>query len=901
MGADEIEEISDNIELIGGGITERVPQNGSLSGRFNKMVSRRKVKISSKEQNEEENECAQITLDIPGDSAVSVEPLAGNNDRGEDGKLDLLSKRIEKKRSHLKQVSKELKRKVGTEKKKYDRTTSAASNALKGLNFITKAARDDGWEKVYGEFYRLTKKTNRLLPRSMFAECIDELLNVISKRREIDGDPLNEAELKEIWEAISDDRYDTRLKTFFDMIDKDADGRITEDEIKQIIILCAGTNRLASIENHAGQYAALIMEELDPDGLRFITLDQLEMLLLHGSTNFTTLDSKDLNKMLSSIKPKPRYEGGVGKRCMDTIYFLPDSWKRNWILVLWIGVMLGLFAYKFVQYRRKAAYEVMGHCVCMAKGAAETLKLNMALILLPVCRNTVTWLRSKTKLGIVVPFNDNLNFHKVIAVAVAIGVGIHAIYHLACDFPRLLHANSEKYKLMEPFFGKQATNYWHFVKSWEGVTGIIMVVLMAIAFTTASPWLRKRKVEEPKTPNCLQPLLNSVTGFNVFWYTHHLFVFVYALLIVHGFKLYFTKEWYKKTTWMYLAIPVTIYALERLTRILRPRIKSVKILQAVVYKKDLNSRGDVLGLRVSKPEGFRYKSGQYMFVKCANVSPFEWHPFSITSAPGDDYLSVHIKENGDWTNSLIKEFSKSKCCLRSIHGQSELLMDEHNSSSTPLPKVLVDGPYGAPAQDYKKYEVVLLVGLGIGATPMISIVKDILNNIKAKEEEERITNMEEGTIGKSSRPSEHKKTDLSNFKTRKAYFYWMAGEQGFFDWFKGVINEVAEEDHKKVIEIHSHLTSVYEDGDARSALVTVLQSLNHAKEGLDILNGTPIASYFARPNWRSVYNRIANNHPQKRIGVFYCGAPAPIKELRGLALEFSQERAPKFDFHKENF
>jgi respiratory burst oxidase len=143
---------------------------------------------------------------------------------------------------------------------------------------------------------------------------------------------------------------------------------------------------------------------------------------------------------------------------------------------------------------------------------------------------------------------------QVIAVAVAIGVGIHAIYHLACDFPSLLHANSEKYKLMEPFFGKQATNYWHFVKSWEGVTGIIMVVLMAIAFTTASPWLRKRKVEEPKTPNCLQPLLNSVTGFNVFWYTHHLFVFVYALLIVHGFKLYFTKEWYKKTVSTFLQI-----------------------------------------------------------------------------------------------------------------------------------------------------------------------------------------------------------------------------------------------------------------------------------------------------------------------------------------------------------
>lgn len=82
-------------------------------------------------------------------------------------------------------------------------------------------------------------------------------------------------------------------------------------------------------------------------------------------------------------------------------------------MLLWIGVMAGLFAYKYVQYKRRAVYEVMGVCVCMAKGAAETLKLNMALILLPVSRNTITWLRNKTKLGVAVPFDDNLNFHKV--------------------------------------------------------------------------------------------------------------------------------------------------------------------------------------------------------------------------------------------------------------------------------------------------------------------------------------------------------------------------------------------------------------------------------------------------------------------------------------------------------
>jgi respiratory burst oxidase len=51
-----------------------------------------------------------------------------------------------------------------------------------------------------------------------------------------------------------------------------------------------------------------------------------------------------------------------------------------------------------------------------------------------------------------------------------------------------------------------------------------------------------------------------------------------------------------------------------------------------------------------------------------------------------------------------------------------------------LPKLLVDGPYGAPAQDFRNYDVLLLVGLGIGATPFISILRDLLNNIKLADE-----------------------------------------------------------------------------------------------------------------------------------------------------------------------
>nr|GMC75263.1 respiratory burst oxidase homolog protein C [Ipomoea batatas] len=174
-----------------------------------------------------------------------------------------------------------------------------------------------------------------------------------------------------------------------------------------------------------------------------------------------------------------------------------------------------------------------------------------------------------------------------------------------------------------------------------------------------------------------------------------------------------------------------------------------------------------------------------------------------------------------------------------------------------FPRVLIDGPYGAPAQDYKKYEVVLLVGLGIGATPMISIVKDIVSNLKAMEDDEEEAGESRSGSGRSNN---------NNFKTRRAYFYWVTREQGSFEWFKGIMDEVAEMDQKHVIEMHNYCTSVYEEGDARSALITMLQSLHLAKSGVDIVSGTRVKSHFAKPNWRNVYKRIALNHSDARVG-----------------------------------
>ncbi|XP_062003046.1 respiratory burst oxidase homolog protein B-like [Rosa rugosa] len=865
--------------------SKRVGQGGPL-GTSSKMRSNSNRSTMFKE----DDQCyVEVALDVCEDNNFVLRNIRG-------AEPESTSARLERRRSvasqlsfKLKKVTRELKRmKSSLSFKNVDRPTKPGiARALKGLKLMTKNVCSEGWPEIEIRFDELA--VDGTLPKSVFAQCIGmkessefacEVFDALARRRGITSCCVTKEELREFWEQISDHSFNARLQTFFDMVDKNADGRISEEEVKEIITLSASANKLSKILEHAEEYAALIMEELDHDNLGYIDLYNLKMLLLPDPTQSSNLetDSYIQSRLLSEKLVPTKEHNPIRRWCRRLSYFVEDNWRRIWVILLWLLICMGLFAWKFIQYRQREVFHVMGYCVCIAKGGAETLKFNMALILLPVCRNTITWLRSKTKLGGVVPFDDNINFHKVIAFGIAVGVSLHAGSHLTCDFPRLLHSTNDQYDKMKPFFGqKRPDNYWWFVKGTEGWTGVVMVALMLVAYTLAQPWFRRNRLRNlPKT-------LKKVTGFNAFWYSHHLFIIVYILLIIHGYFLYLSKDWDKKTTWMYLAFPVIMYACERLLRAFRSGYESVKILKVTVYP------GNVLALHMSKPQGLKYTSGQYIYINCSAISSFQWHPFSITSAPGDDYLSVHIRTLGDWTSQLKYIFSQ--VCERPPLELSGLLRADTEQPDIQLrmPRLLIDGPYGAPAQDYKNYEVLLLVGLGIGATPLISILKDVLNNIKRQKELEAQMLVESGVKRKST------------FATKRAYFYWITREQGSFEWFRGVMNVVAENDLDGVIELHNYCTSVYEEGDARSALITMLQSINHAKNGVDVVSGTRVKTHFARPKWRKVFKHVAVKHPDQKVGVFYCGAHGLVGELKRLAKDFSRKTETKFDFHKENF
>jgi hypothetical protein len=53
-------------------------------------------------------------------------------------------------------------------------------------------------------------------------------------------------------------------------------------------------------------------------------------------------------------------------------------------------------------------------------------------------------------------------------------------------------------------------------------------------------------------------------------------------------------------------------------------------MQAAIYP------GNVLSLHMKKPPGFKYKSGMYLFVKCPDVSPFEWYQFILAAHMNQD-------------------------------------------------------------------------------------------------------------------------------------------------------------------------------------------------------------------------------------------------------------------------
>lgn len=114
----------------------------------------------------------------------------------------------------------------------------------------------------------------------------------------------------------------------------------------------------------------------------------------------------------------------------------------------------------------------------------------------------------------------------------------------------------------------------------------------------------------------------------------------------------------------------------------------------------------VVELSFTKTKGFDYNPGQYVYLAVPELSIFQWHPFSISSSPHQETVTIHIRKRGNWTKALYNLAEK----------QEEV-------------SVLIEGPFGSLGVDLvsERYKMVMLLSGGIGVTPMQSICHQLMH------------------------------------------------------------------------------------------------------------------------------------------------------------------------------
>jgi len=672
------------------------------------------------------------------------------------------------------------------------------------------------------------------------AETEKELVEDSERRKSI------AASLKQSHDLLVKDDTDACLELAFNDLDLKKNGVLDRSELCMFMEEAAKHVRLEVDGNVVQDAVDALMEDArqgDEDA-SFITREQFyDMFRRHPDMLRVFDDEESISLLKESVRsmqlsPEQQAEEDVER---DEVWVHAwTHWKSKKVAIVWLLLyIIGnvfAFTYKAVLYSQNdEAQAVFGQCITVARGAAQLLNLNACLILLPICRHFLTWLRG-TKFRDMFPFDASVEIHILIGIVIALFSTAHVCAHI-CDFYRFVRADVDDiYALFGDKLGVvpdgKAARYGLLFKQPAAITGIIMVVCMLIGYTAI--YYRRK-------------------AFNIFWYSHHLLVVMLIALCCHGIGS--LLEPFQSVYWV--IGPLTLYVIPRFLR--ETSCSNTKVLDASVMD------GEIVALKIEKPKGLtpwnKVEAGMYAFLKIPAVSRVEWHPFTLTSAPHEDHLEFAIQAVGDWTKSM-----------RDVLGDVSL---EASDADGTYPGIKVEGPIGASSQDFSKFPILVLVGAGIGVTPMISVVKHLLKN-----------------------PGHMKRT----------YLYWSVRDRAAFDWFTSVLDEIYEQDDKHVIQVRHFLTSVkFDDRDLGAVLLHHAARSKHKHTDIDLLLGrqTHHQVEVGRPNWDEELCSIQEEAKElgyKDCGVFLCGPKRMAEEVDKVSFELSRND-PEFHFYfnKETF
>ncbi|KAG8222079.1 hypothetical protein J437_LFUL000523 [Ladona fulva] len=214
--------------------------------------------------------------------------------------------------------------------------------------------------------------------------------------------------------------------------------------------------------------------------------------------------------------------------------------------------------------------------------------MNCSLVLLLVLRRCITFLRAHG-LSHFLPLDHHIYFHKLVGILIC---GFSVVNH-----PVLNKANWTTWE----WLGTDKPGLFGLIPGEANPTGIALCFILLVMFI------------------CSQPFVRRTGCFEIFYWTHLLYVPFWIIVIIHA-----------PNFWKWFIGPGVIYILERGWRLVNQRARR---LGRTYISSGVLLPSRVVHLVLRRPLHFDFCPGDYVFVNVPAVARYEWHPFTISSAP----------------------------------------------------------------------------------------------------------------------------------------------------------------------------------------------------------------------------------------------------------------------------
>lgn len=394
-----------------------------------------------------------------------------------------------------------------------------------------------------------------------------------------------------------------RLRFAFQLHDHDGDGGIDLEELRRMIAISLAEDDIVTADDVGDDLARDMFRVGDRNASGRISFDEFEALLegrpdlLSRMTRHEAMWIAPNEDVLARLEGK---KGGirVGRRARLR-RFLENRWVEIAVVTLWAVVNAVLFVTGLLG-EAPAPATPWKH---VASAFSTPIAFNAALILVPVLRRLLTWVR-KTPALRRVPIDEGVTFHRMVGhvlFALALGHGISELVAVGA-------APAAAARLVQV----------------DVLTGIAWLTVFAVIWFFSLAWIRQTR------------------HFELFYFTHWLYVAWFALAIFHAGSVFLAA-----------AVGIAGLIVEHVIR-RRKRAKKTSIVERAAL------RSAVTRLEIVRPPGFVFSAGDYLFLRIPAIARHEWHPFTISSAPEVAALTVHVRTLGNWTAALRRRVEEEE-------------------------------------------------------------------------------------------------------------------------------------------------------------------------------------------------------------------------------------------------